>query len=622
MLLLFIAVVAYHNKSLATIGDRITGRRFELKFFMSIALGCFFASLTALGGSLTAEVDRHQTSMEEPFWLTITIQGSLGEALKLPDSPDFEFAKTGESTNISIVNGSITKEIQYTFQARPLRQGALSIPSFVAKIDGRDEKTLPISVQVGSAGGGQKSGVTQDQKKLVFVERDLSKASLYEGEAVRSTGRLLTRTRLTGATPARDPSPNWRVIPVEGQRNKSVVRDGANYETVEMDEVLVPLKPGTLTVPQFSINASWIQDNKRSNRRGPHSVFDLFQHGMFNLGEEVSRKLVSEPTTLNVRPLPDPKPANFFDVVGAFSLKSNVSGREIAAGDTITVTVELSGQGALDRMRELKLAVAGARVYDDKPDLNEKVEPGAGLVSTKRFKFAVVPQQSGSLDLGSVNLAAFNPFTERYEELSTKLGLITVKEGTVVAKMAQVSPETKPNDANQQPIQSTDNFAPIAPKRLDETSLEPSSWWLNPMMLAFELLAVLLILAWLLFRKFVLPKAKKKSTGATILSRCEMLRRDLQGGDLTVLKGTLDLMKYVFTTPGQQPNAMTSSDLISAAKKIGVDQSILDSLKRVLEVSDRLQYGFRDVECITDQLRYDINHLIDYCMKKGADAEC
>ncbi len=588
-----------------------------MKFIIAIATVWFLTSAAAFAGSVTAELDRRQTSIEEPFWLTITIQGSLDEVLNAPESQDFEFVKTGESTNISIVNGSVTKERQYTFQVRPLRQGALSIPSFIAKIDGRDEKTLPIEVQVAATGQQQNGGIKPNVKKLVFVERDIPKTTLYEGQAIRSTGRLLTRTRLTGATPVRDPSPMWRVIAVDGQRNRDVTRDGVNYSVVEIDEVLIPLKAGKLAVPQFGINASWIQETRRSERRRPSSVFDLFQQGMFNMGEEVSRKLVSESMQLDVKPLPTPKPSGFSDMVGAFTLKATVSDREIVAGETVTLTIDLSGQGALDRMQDFKVRVTGVRVYDDKPELSEKVEPGAGLVSTKRFKFAVVPQQPGELSLGSIKLTAFNPFTERYEELLADLGMVSVKEGVSHAKSEQSPSDVNTPHSSQQPIKASPEVSALVPRQVDAVARSDKRWWLSPWILAFEVLAMSLMLAWMLLRKFSVPRNKKKSNEAVIRQMCDSLRSELNSGDLKkVILSTLALIRQALAIPGQDSKAMTSADIMSSASKNKVDQSVLLSFTRVLEVADRLQYGGEDGASISDQLKSDINRLIDYCQSR------
>jgi hypothetical protein len=384
-----------------------------------------------------------------------------------------------------------------------------------------------------------------------------------------------------------------------------------------MDEVLIPLKAGKLEVPQFGINASWIQETRRTERRRPNSVFDLFQQGMFNMGEEVSRKLVSESMQLDVKPLPTPKPSGFSDMVGAFTLKATVSDREIVAGETVTLTIDLSGQGALDRMQDFKVRLTGVRVYDDKPELSEKVEPGAGLVSTKRFKFAVVPQQPGELSLGNIKLTAFNPFTERYEELSADLGMVLVKAGVSPGKSDKITAEITTPQVSGEPIKANPEVGVLAPKKVDTDARSDKRWWLSPWILAFEVLVMSLIFAWVLLRKFALPKNKKKSNEAAIRQMCDSLRAELQSEELNkVILSTLALIRQALPMPGQDSKAMTSADLMSSAGKNMVDQSVLFSLTRVLEVADRLQYGGADGASISDQLRSDINRLIDYCQSR------
>jgi hypothetical protein len=304
-------------------------------------------------------------------------------------------------------------------------------------------------------------------------------------------------------------------------------------------------------------------------------------------------------------------------MVGSFTLKATVSDREIVAGETVTLTIDLSGQGALDRMQDFKVRVTGVRVYDDKPELSEKVEPGAGLVSTKRFKFAVVPQQPGELSLGSIKLTAFNPFTERYEELSADLGRISVKEGVSHAKSDQDPSDVATPHGSQQPIKASPEVGALVPKKVDTDARSDKRWWLSPWILAFELLAMSLILAWALLRKFASPRNNKKSNEAAIRQMCDRLRAELDTVELNkVILSTLALIRQALAIPGQDSKAMTSADLMSSASKNKVDQSVLVSLTRVLEVADRLQYGGADGVSISDQLRSDINRLIDYCQSR------
>ncbi|MEI6834880.1 MAG: BatD family protein [bacterium] len=586
-----------------------------LSTMMAIFFG--FASM-ASAAAITAEVDRLKTSREEPFWLTVSIEGDLDGELSIPQSQDFEFTRTGESTNISIINGSISRQRQFTYQLSPLKTGPLTIPSLTAKIDGKPYNSLPIKVEVTGQSVDLANGQVIDDKRLVYVERELPKKIFYEGESVISTVRLLTRARLTGATPARDSAPDWRLIAVEGQKNGEVVRNGTKWNTIEMREGLIPLKSGRLKVPAFGITATWIQPAERSRRPSPGSVFDLFQQGVFNMGREVTRTLRSELAEVEVKPLPLPRPKDFTDIVGAFTLSSSVSKKELNAGDTATVTIQIKGQGALDRMRDLKISPSGSKVYADRPDLNEKIEPGAGLVSVRSMKFAVVPTVAGILDLGEVRITSFNPFTEEYEVLTTQLGKINVGGAAAAAAAAPGVTATVPDQsgngsddaANKKilPPDLNDQQNDLSPQKVDILTASSKPWWLAPWVLAVELFVMVLAISWFLIRRLFPQKSFSAETG--FLNQWRDLKIDLSRDE--ALGELVGLLKQEFTRDDQDSKALTSSELLTSDLCKQMPPDVRDSFKRVLEQYDRLAYGKSHIDKSQGDLALDVNRLVEF----------
>jgi hypothetical protein len=594
--------------------------------FLSTMMAIFFGFASmASAAAITAEVDRLKTSREEPFWLTVSIEGDLDGELSIPQSQDFEFTRTGESTNISIINGSISRQRQFTYQLSPLKTGPLTIPSLTAKIDGKPYNSLPIKVEVTGQALDSANGQVIDDKRLVYVERELPKKIFYEGESVISTVRLLTRARLTGATPARDSAPDWRLIAVEGQKNGEVVRNGAKWNTIEMREGLIPLKSGRLKVPAFGITATWIQPAERSRRPSPGSVFDLFQQGVFNMGREVTRTLRSELAEVEVKPLPLPRPKDFADIVGAFTLSSSVSKKELNAGDTATVTIQIKGQGALDRMRDLKISPSGSKVYADRPDLNEKIEPGAGLVSVRSMKFAVVPTGAGILDLGEVRITSFNPFTEEYEVLTTQLGKINVG-GAAAAAAAAAAPGvtvTVPDQSGNGSDDAANKKIPppdfnnqqnnLAPQKVEAVTPSSKPWWLAPWVLAVELFFIVLAISWFLIRR-LFPQ-KSFSAEKALFNRWRDLNIDLSRDES--LGELVGLLKQEFSRDDQDPKALTSSELLASDLCQQMPPDVRDSFRRVLEQYDRLAYGKAHIDKSPidesdSALSLDVNRLVEF----------
>ncbi len=578
---------------------------------------------TLLGGTLTGELDRQQTSLDESFWLTVTIEGSLDGDVLEPETKDFEIQRTGQSTNISIMNGKMSKQTQYTYELRPLKEGSLLIPPFRARIDGQDLATesLPVVVKGGTPSPAEK-GQVGEASKLLFVEREIPKSALYEGEAVISKVRLFFRARLTGATPVREASPDWRLIPVDGQKNAEVIRDGVRWSVIEMHEGLIPLKAGPLKAPPFGINATWIQQSKRP--QSPRSIFDMLQGGSLGFGEEVSRKILSAPLTLTVKPLPTPKPQGFADIVGAFTVKADVSKRSLSVGETSTVTVELKGQGALDRMASLNLNIAGAKIYADKPSLKESVEAGAGLVSTKVFKFAVVPQVTGTLDLGKIQVASFNPFTEAYDRLSAELGAVTVSQSAVAASQSS-PPQQVPLDSNLSASQSNHNQPPVttppdlsATKLGDHEGTSKKSWFLTPLALALELLILALIVSvWLFGRSWQNVRDERKIVEEVTRTYITDALTELERGGQASVQVALDALKKQLAGKGQDPGAMTSADLLKAADGHGLNSELRESLKRLLTLQDRVVYGGDLAMEASPSMVADLQSLLKFFQAKG-----
>ena len=354
---------------------------------------------------------------------------------------------------------------------------------------------------------------------------------------------------------------------------------------------------------------------------------------MFNSGEEVSKKLLSDPVDITVKALPSPKPQEFADMVGAFTLTGKVSKSAVSPGETATVTIEVKGQGALDRMRDVKLSVAGARIYADKPTLTEKIEAGAGLVSTRVFKFAVVPDRAGSLELGAIKLGSFNPFTEKYDILTASLGTISVTGGSATNPDANHNQATFPSAAGGTQDQAADqknainsteapaqseapSQAPLTPKTVSDEPASPKPWYLGPVALAVEILILSALAAWIVVsRGWRRLKSVSVTSGNNVGDNISSLLSSLEQGDAQAIDDAVLTLKKFFAAEGQDAHAMTSQDLLRAASLKGLDQSGVEAMRRLVSELDRRQYSESggDAAAVVP----DIKILLQYIQSRG-----
>jgi hypothetical protein len=152
--------------------------------------------------------------------------------------------------------------------------------------------------------------------------------------------------------------------------------------------------------------------------------------------------VATSPVELKVRALPEEeKPADFSGLVGNFRIESSLQPTRLKAGESATLTVQISGKGNIHRIPDIDLPeLPFARTYGDQPLLETEQEQ-QGIGGSKTMKWALVPQKAGRFEIPVPKLSFFNPDTENYEVLHTSVPSLSVLPGTTQAPAAvQPSP--------------------------------------------------------------------------------------------------------------------------------------------------------------------------------------
>ncbi|NDE17229.1 protein BatD [bacterium] len=427
----------------------------------------------AFAGTAAAVIDKTEGSLNDSFYVTLTITGKVKGSIEPPAIDGCETAQAGVSHNMQWINGEFSSEDQYTFVIQPGRAGTFTVPSWKLKVDGEDISTLPLKFQVtgggrsapaapaAPGGGNQQEPGEARQGDEIFIERDVpgndGGRAPYVGEAFVSTIRVFHKIQITSAAPKRDSSPEFRLIAVPGDKTYQRIVNGVRYQVIEFKETLIPLRAGTHTLPPYRMQATVMRP---SQKMPGGSVFDFFSNQFFGgarglgqlFGREETVDVQGKPVKVTVRDLPDAAPAGFSGLVGQFSISAEPSSREIAPGDSVTVSVIVEGLGALDTLDRLPGSFNGSdntgyKVYPEKPSLKEEFVTAAdgstALRSRREFKFAVVPRgDSGRLELGRVTVPYFDPAAGKYQTLEADLGGVEVKSGA--PRPASQAPQAAP----------------------------------------------------------------------------------------------------------------------------------------------------------------------------------
>lgn len=397
----------------------------------------------ALSVELTASVDRAVVSLDDRVVLSVRISGAgQGSAPVLPGLDGFRIADTGRSTQIQIVNLRAVTSAQYDYALVPLRAGKLTIGPVTLNFQNKEYRTGPITVEVldrgqaappaapGAGGIGQSSprpgGVPPER---MFIEIEVDKTDPWLREQVLLTFRFCYADVGLAEQPAYEPPPANGFVEKHLGDGKSVnytrVLNGRRYQVSELKTALYPYKSGELTVGPARLKGSVLAESPRRAHapRGFPDMEDLFDDPFFGHFVKKPFTLVSNELKINVRPLPKEGAPPGEVSVGRYRLAVEAKPREVHAGDPVTLTMTVTGEGDLDRVAPPRVSsLDGFKSYEP----TGSAAAGDAGKGAKTFEQAIVPLNEKIKEIPRVVFNCFDPGEEKY---------VTLKEGPFPLKV-------------------------------------------------------------------------------------------------------------------------------------------------------------------------------------------
>ncbi len=341
-------------------------------------------------------------------------------------------------SSIQIINGSMTKSVNYTytFVLLPQAAGNITIGAAAVAVDGETFRTnaLPIEIVAeGNSGAGSsrsgsssrqreaesssKSAQGQIAKEDLLLRTIVSRSSVFKGEPLRVTFKLYERANVVGYEDVKFPSFNgfWaQELRTDNARRQRETYNGKVYETLVAREFLLyPQQAGTLTIDPAELTA--IAQVVVPSRH-PIDPFFGGGHEVYN----VPRKLQSQRVTVTVKPLPSGAPAGFSGAVGRFNLEASYPQERFAANSAATYTVKISGTGNLTFIQAPPLTLpASFEQYNVKT--TESINTSAaGISGYRQFEYPFIARAEGSYDIAPIEFSYFDPASMRYVTLQSK----------------------------------------------------------------------------------------------------------------------------------------------------------------------------------------------------------
>jgi hypothetical protein len=608
----------------------------QIMFLMGFLIPC-----SAFAGNFSAELDRTEVRPGEPLILTLSIEGSIEGDLQSPSVPGVQFNLVGNYTSSSYINGQQISEKRFQFQVVAVQPGQYTIPAIHLTIDGKKESTLPLKFDVDpNAQGSQNLGQGQNPSRQPFgrrnrrqakpanppkdggivIKKTCDKTAPYLGEQIVCTTEIYHLNNLVGGNMVDVNATDMRRFKIEGEEKYAKMLNGRRYNVIKVQEILVPQKEGKLVTPPFILNArvaEWTQ-----NQSPLDDWFGGLGGGVFNFQFNSTRereiKVQSNEIPLAVKKLPDPAPTGFENLIGQFNLQANVSKRNLAAGETATITITISGRGILDSLAPIKPQLPSiGKVYDDKPVFKEQVTSG-GISGSKSFKYALVPNVEGQHDLGSVEIPYFDPNTGQYKQLAANLGTLIVTPGQAEKPLVVGQQGPAPDLSKQDVKQLAEDLLGIhrdadlsrSDNLTSTTIVVLGTLGGAPMGLAF------MMFGFNFFRqrsKGDVAKIRASKALSTYLDQENLARSMLLAGDYQSGFSALHVgyRKFIGDKLNLQGEALTMHATVEKLKSIGLSPEHIKTAEDLKNMVERLEYGGAVPSAeSTEKLAQDISALV------------
>ena len=576
-----------------------------------LLLTVFMALSAMLAAAQTdIQVQMHNVvALDEQFNVTFVIEGDKPSEFSWEPGQDFLLVwgpQQGRSTSMQIINGKRTSSSQttYSYILKPLKVGKFTIPKASAVVKGKNIYSAEQSIEVvsqGSSSSQQQSSSSAQQPAQrkeqtgmisdsdLFMKLSLSRNDVVVGEPIIATIKLYQRVNITGFESASFPSFNgfWGQE-VETPTNIEFSREtyeGQIYNAAVLRKfVLIPQQKGQLKIDPAELVC--LVNIRVSS--GGSSIFD----GFFDDYRTVRKKVMSAPTTVNVKPLPSGAPASFAGGVGEFSISATVSKDSLKAHEAAALVVTVSGRGNVSLLETPKVSFPpDMEVYDTKVVSNVAAN---GLSGSKKYEYPFIPRSHGDFVIEPIKYSYYDVNQKKYVTLETAPIELSVAKGVETESSPVVVP-----GVNQKDVRNLDSD--IRYINVKDPSLSVKGDFLLGSGLFWALVCLLVAAAailWLALRKLAARRADIAGAKNRKATKMAMKRLRLAG---TFLKENLytafyeELHKALLGFIADKlniPVAELSRDRIAESLRAGnVPQEDVDTFINILDACEFARYS-------------------------------
>ena len=375
--------------------------------FAALFAALLWLSSTPLAAKVVAELDRTRITAGETVTLVLTTDNpELGlDADFGPLGADFELLDRRSETQLSIVNGRQTAEVRLLLTLEPKRTGELEIPP----MSFGGERTRRLTLRVDPAPEPEPGAPPP-----VFIEVEVSPQNgpYYVHGQFGLIVRVFYQQNLTEAAISQ-PEPGPASVRLLQETPFQAVRAGERYRVLERRYAVFPERSGVLDIPPLRLSGRLVE-----RRAG-----NVWQPAVRGRRIDVH----SEPLQLTVEARPAAFSGAHWQPARDLQLTQQISSADaLRVGEPVTRTVIIDAVGLEENMiveppwPELE----NVRIYPDKPQGITR-DDGEWVLGHKEFRYAVVPEQEGTLVLPELTVRWWD--TQNHRERTAVLPAKTLQ---------------------------------------------------------------------------------------------------------------------------------------------------------------------------------------------------
>jgi hypothetical protein len=308
----------------------------------------------------------------------------------------------------------------------------------------------------------------------------------------------------------------------------------------------------------------------------------------------------SNPVTILVvePPLKGRPPFYHIGDVGQFKLNATVEPRQIKVGEAVSVQVEVSGTGQLPQRLD---PPEQAGVDWLEPSVSQQVEEQRDKIGGQRqLSYVVHLNREGTIDLGELRFAYFDPTTRKYVTLKQPLGTVAVAANPAGTPGATTASLGAPIGANP----NTSSGPALLPRgKLSPTEALPRPWserrgfffWLG-----FGPVTTLLFfgLKWAVRRANDLRRKQATSAKAVVQAELEAAKRALATADYANAASAVERAVHLAIEHrvGLRSRAILRNELGPKLVATGLEESVAQGLIELLERCDHQRFVQTDAQ--------------------------